>query len=667
MTTNPTFDKFREKFNLSNEFLSQRNLETLRERYRDLRQRIGKMKTFTIRIENLNNLIPFVAAVENELPKLNKDLTLTVTDKDGNKHYELINKNTLNLLADMFDEHVDAADSEGTLFRGYNNISTIQIEFVDRKLGGKRAGGYFPYWNLSRFDLSRYGIYSSAKHPCINESCLVTAFDESEILTVDEFTMLRSFVKTRHVLKEDIKKIAELLKIDIKLAHRGIKKELKDFHYDTHVLHWTGEDIKSYNVKEFEALKSSNRLICLTLFSIFQEFEHYVLTDPLEQEIIVEYFGEGKKANLTMVLIEMFKRDLFKPMTEEIRNQLDYSYKIRNGNYNMSRPIVIPRRVYNSAISNKLVRGKRLFGFDTSEYCIEILLNNLQKIVDRIVPDLNVRCYTKYSDLIQRIMFEYGCFENVLESCGDRNKAVRDSIVFPKTRTFNDKSLYLSGKYYYLDMNGAYLSFMNGIPYNLDEDCERNYKINDLISLMFSIRNELKAAGNPLEKTLKFMMTSSYGCSIRKQKVIKTKFSDNVDKALEDYGQFASGYSYRNGKKGFISKVKGFCPHFNYPQLTSLIMKNYHEFMGKVEQIVDIKFRNVDAILVNESDYLKLKELGYVGSELGKFKIEKVFKEIAILSPKKRMGILEDGSLYKCPQDLNIDYEPFKRNVIEKM
>ena len=70
--------------------------------------------------------------------------------------------------------------------------------------------------------------------------------------------------------------------------------------------------------------------------------------------------------------------------------------------------------------------------------------------------------------------------------------------------------------------------------------------------------------------------------------------------------------------------------------------------------------------MVSESDYKKLCELGYVGDELGKFKIEKVFSEIAILSPKKRMGILEDGSLYKCPKDLDIDYEEFKGEVIEK-
>ena len=576
--TSTTFFKFRERFNLKADFFSTRNLEQLKSDSHKLSAKLSKKNAFTHHVNNINDLLPFINAIEVAMPTLGKNLRLTITDKDGISHQRFITKNTLRAIVDIFDEHVDPVDSEGDLFRGYNNVSSIRVEFVDKKLSGKLAPGYFPYWNLSKFDLSRYGIYQNEKHPCINESCLVTAFDESELLTLDEFAMLRSFIKTRHVLKEDIKKIAELLKIDIKLAHRGIKKELKDFHYDSTVFYWTADGVVSYNVNQYEALKSSNRIINLTLFTIFQEFEHYVLTDTLEQDIITEYFGEGKKANLTMVLIEMFKRNLFEPMTEEVRNQLDYSFKHRTGNYNMSRPIIIPKRGFKSGVFNKVKHGKLLFGFDVFEYSVDVLLNNLQKVVDRIVNGVNVCCYTRYSDLMQRILFVHGCFENVLESSGDRNKTVRDSIVFPKSRTYNGKSLYLEGKYYYIDMNGSYLSFINGIPHNLDEGCERNYNINDLIRKMFNIRKELKAADNPLEKTLKLMMTSSYGCSIRKQKMIKTKFSDNVDKALDDYGQFVSGYNYKYGKKGFVSKVKGFCPHFSYPQLTSLIMKNYNEF-----------------------------------------------------------------------------------------
>ena len=110
-----------------------------------------------------------------------------------------------------------------------------------------------------------------------------------------------------------------------------------------------------------------------------------------------------------------------------------------------------------------------------------------------------------------------------------------------------------------------------------------------------------------------------------------------------------------------------FNPHFNYPQLSRAMVDHYHEFMEKIENEVNILFRNIDAILVNESDYNKLCELGYVGLELGQFKIEKEFKEIAILSPGKRMGILADGSIYKCPKNSTIDYETFKEEVIENM
>ena len=66
-------------------------------------------------------------------------------------------------------------------------------------------------------------------------------------------------------------------------------------------------------------------------------------------------------------------------------------------------------------------------------------------------------------------MFEYGCFENVLESSGEMNQEYRKQIVSPKRRTYNNKPLYLSGTWYYIDLNGAYLSFIDGIPHNLEE------------------------------------------------------------------------------------------------------------------------------------------------------------------------------------------------------
>ena len=61
-------------------------------------------------------------------------------------------------------------------------------------------------------------------------------------------------------------------------------------------------------------------------------------------------------------------------------------------------------------------------------------MSKLQKIVDKIVTGVDVRCYPKASCLMQRIMFEYGCFENVLESSGERNRIVRKLIIYPKIK-----------------------------------------------------------------------------------------------------------------------------------------------------------------------------------------------------------------------------------------
>ena len=101
---------------------------------------------------------------------------------------------------------------------------------------------------------------------------------------------------------------------------------------------------KIYDVKDYNQVGSTNRKISLLLLTIFETFEHYILIEPVEEEIAHEFYGPGKKVNMTMVLIEMFKRNLFEPMTEEVQNKLDYSFKNTPEVYNYYRPIVVKRR-----------------------------------------------------------------------------------------------------------------------------------------------------------------------------------------------------------------------------------------------------------------------------------------------------------------------------------
>ena len=86
---------------------------------------------------------------------------------------------------------------------------------------------------------------------------------------------------------------------------------------------------------------------------------------------------------------------------------------------------------------------------------------------------------------------------------------------------------------------------------------------------------------------------------------------------------------------------------WSYPQFAREVLTNFNRKLQEVESLVNkIYYYNVDAVLIDEEDYNKLVSLGYVGSNLGQFKVEHVFKEIYIKSPRKWIGRQEDGSLF---------------------
>ncbi len=55
--------------------------------------------------------------------------------------------------------------------------------------------------------------------------------------------------------------------------------------------------------------------------------------------------------------------------------------------------------------------------------------------------------------------------------------------------------------------------------------------------------------------------------------------------------------------------------------------------------------------------------MGFIGNELGQFKIEKIFTEFAIKSSRRYVAKLADGSIYKhCVKD-DVNYDLFVNSV----
>ena len=160
------------------------------------------------------------------------------------------------------------------------------------------------------------------------------------------------------------------------------------------------------------------------------------------------------------------------------------------------------------------------------------------------------------------------------------------------------------------------------------------------------------------------MMNSCWGYSIKRAKLIKHKFTKNVNSYVETYAPFVVWYNYNeDGISGFVDTVNSFVPHFTVPQFARSVLNEFKQMMDKVKSLVTVYYENVDAILISESDYEKLVKLGYVGDKLGQFKIEHIFTEIAIKSTKRYVATLDNGEKYYHCVKNDIDYNEFVDDV----
>ena len=293
----------------------------------------------------------------------------------------------------------------------------------------------------------------------------------------------------------------------------------------------------------------------------------------------------------------------------------------------------------------------------------ETLYNQLQQVVDSLGVRVNVRNYTRFSELMSMIMYKYGCFDNVYELAQPLADKIRNTLVFPKPHTTDGNRFYSNKKLYYVDLNSAYLSVIEGIPMGkCDENGEftgeLNTKIKDLIYKLYDIRQQIKESNPILSKCLKLLLTSSWGSSIKKNRRYKTVKPKDKDMFIASHINYVVEHD-----DNIVKLIKSISFQYSYPQFAREVLNNYHNKINEIRKICKIYYENIDAILIDESDYNKLVELGYVGDKLGMFKIEHIFNEIAISSGRKFVATLEDGNkLIHCPKK-DIDYNEFVNDV----
>ena len=139
-------------------------------------------------------------------------------------------------------------------------------------------------------------------------------------------------------------------------------------------------------------------------------------------------------------------------------------------------------------------------------------------------------------------------------------------------------------------------------------------------------------------------MNSVWGYSISKPKVIKNKYVQNVDFYSNKYNRFVLKIN-----EHFVSTVNTFVSHYTFPQFAKSVLDEYNKFFNHIKSIIPVYYENIDAILTNEEGYNKLNEMGLIGESMGLFKLDKVFKEIAIISNRSYVATtINNERVYHC-------------------
>ena len=626
--------------------------------YKLVCKQLGRKKKFHINFDEAKNnninpdlmLFVFVEALQATKRKMDKRIKIKITDEDGTVRYYELSYDTIDyfegLLEDKQQQEINT--SENDLFDSQNNWKQINIFFGDKV----KAGGFFRYINkLTSLDLSEFGIYNVVDYDNYKNNCFIDALINSHKFTDEQINLIKSSVYTRLITFDYIQKMCDLMKINI-------------------TIRIPNENDNKTSAKIYKSKEPSTTNIIMFIY-----MDHFMINNDLYvQEYYIQHHDEidkkyrdditrfevvdadGNKRHQKMTIVRLIKLLHKYNLLEEISesDQMNIVHQYKHFTYKPNecvdeyfRPICVKDKssaqqdLLNELLNND---GYHLFGEHISNKDeLDKLYDDLQQIIDSLNIHVRVRNYNRFAELMNKIMYEYGCFENVFELASPLADVIREQLIFPKPHTTDGEKFYSNKKLYYVDLNSAYLSVIEGIPTGKCDESgnfkgEMNTRIKELIERLYTIRQQIRTTNPILSRCLKLLSTSCWGYSIKKNRMFKTIKPADKDEFIKSHINYVIEHD-----NDIVKMIKSVSFNYSMPQFAREVLNNYHTKIEGIRKLCKIYYENIDAILIDEDDYNKLVSLGYVGNDLGMFKIEHVFTEIAIMSSRKFVATLDNN------------------------
>ena len=606
-------------------------------------------------------------AMKIAVPRIDKNIIMTILDNKGHTQYARINQNTIDMLDWVLeDKEYEINDSGDPILESLSNFKSIAFDFRNISKGKRIVGAFFPYYNNSDIDLTPYGIYKRGE--VIRESCLLTAFRSSGLLDDEQLNLLSSFLKTKLIPREELKHISNLFNIRISCrVHYGTGKTSTNEYGEKY-----GKTLKLHIIEDHYILDKD---VNATVFYVknyakinnderFVNHPRKMMLSRMENGSTGKNRYEFSKKGCTInrIIDAMIENKLLEPMTDEEKRYLQYdecSGLFRDYRKNKSITVKCKEAIRQINIKDKKripitfsKPNKFLFGYDVKDEEIHQRLHELQRLVDslNLRHNIDVSLYHHFSELMQKIMYEYGCLDDIYEFSGNVSQKIRSELQFPKI--IWSEGHYV-GKLYYIDQAGAYMSSVTSIPSGMPDDDgnfkSENTKIKELIEHLYDIRMKAKKIGmDKLATTIKYMMNSSWGYSMKKPKLIKHRFVKDVDEYVKKFDPFIIKYKYNQGHSGpgYVDRINPYVESYSYPQFARSVLNTFNAKMKELCNKVNVLYSKTDSALIYENDYKKLLSENWIGEKLGLFKVEHIFTEVYVKSAEKWIGKNEDGTYF---------------------
>ena len=599
-------------------------------------------------------------AMKIAVPRIDKNIIMTILDNKGHTQYARVNQNTIDMLDWVLeDKEYEINDSGDPILESLSNFKSIAFDFRNISKGKRIVGAFFPYYNNSDIDLTPYGIYKRGE--VIRESCLLTAFRSSGLLDDEQLNLLSSFLKTKLIPREELKHISNLFNIRISCRvhydtgktstnEYGEKygKTLKLHIIEDHYILDKDVNATVFYVKNYAKINNDER---------FVNHPRKMMLSRLDKN---RYEFSKKGCTINRIIDAMIENKLLEPMTDEEKRYLQYdecSGLFRDYRKNKSITVKCKEAIRQINIKDKKripitfsKPNKFLFGYDVKDEEIHQRLHELQRLVDslNLRHNIDVSLYHHFSELMQKIMYEYGCLDDIYEFSGNVSQKIRSELQFPKIIWSEG---HYKGKLYYIDQAGAYMSSVTSIPSGMPDDDgnfkSENTKIKELIEHLYDIRMKAKKIGmDKLATTIKYMMNSSWGYSMKKPKLIKHRFVKDVDEYVKKFDPFIIKYKYTCGRSGYVDRINPYVESYSYPQFARSVLNTFNAKMKELCNKVNVLYSKTDSALIYENDYKKLLSENWIGEKLGLFKVEHIFTEVYVKSAEKWIGKNEDGTYF---------------------